>query len=275
MLYDKSTTKKYVLTGTIVTNGHELQVLAYGLTTKKRPSTSPPNTTRAKLDDARQVFAPDQPIDDLLPHPEYVIVGIDPGICNTATATVIDTRTPGELKNVSVSQGAQKHCTRTFMKGLHHAKQNTVFEMGPLYGAEAKCWSVNDLESTITPISCSVPTGDALGPSWKLLGQSLLDHVHSLMLVQEQLRVFYTSSMFKIKSYHRKTALKATQNKAVDRIISASGSTEKWDESKGPRPVFVVGDGQFGSSKGPVLHQQFVTHLKKRVCIMILMHENI
>ncbi|KAF9953150.1 hypothetical protein BGZ70_000345, partial [Mortierella alpina] len=37
MLDDKSSTKKYVPTGTIVTNGHELQVLAYGLTKPKPP----------------------------------------------------------------------------------------------------------------------------------------------------------------------------------------------------------------------------------------------
>ncbi|KAF9943984.1 hypothetical protein BGZ70_005178, partial [Mortierella alpina] len=80
MLDDRTSTKKYVPTGTIVTNGHELQVLAYGLTKPKAPSTPPPNTTRAKLDDARQVFAPGQPIEDMLPDPDYVIVGIDPGI---------------------------------------------------------------------------------------------------------------------------------------------------------------------------------------------------
>jgi hypothetical protein len=81
--------------------------------------------------------------------------------------------------------------------------------------------------------------------------------------------------MFKIKGYHRKTAIKATRNKAVDRIIKASGLTEKWDKSKGPRPVFVVGDGQFGSSRGPVLHQQFVSHLKKRVCVLKQRHEKL
>ncbi|KAG9325349.1 hypothetical protein KVV02_004124, partial [Mortierella alpina] len=93
---------------------------------------------------------------------------------------------------------------------------------------------------------------------------SLLDHVQSLLLVQEHLRNFYASRMFKIKGYHRKTAIKATLNRAVDRIIGASGLTEKWDPDKGPRPIFVVGDGNFGSSKGPALHQQFVSHLKKR-----------
>ncbi len=76
--------------------------------------------------------------------------------------------------------------------------------------------------------------------------------------------------MYKIKSYHRKTAIKGTLNKAVDRMISASGLTEKWDPDKGPRPIFVVGDGNFGSSNGPLLHQQFVTHLKKKVCVTIV-----
>ncbi|CAO3573360.1 unnamed protein product [Mortierella alpina] len=264
LLDDGSSTKKYVPTGTIVINGHELQVLAYGLTKPKPPSTAPPNTTRAKLDDARQVFAPDQPIDDMLPDEDYVIVGIDPGICSTATATVMDTRTPQQLKNVTVSQGAQVHCTKTYMKGLHKAKRKTTFNMLLSGEAQARHWSVEELEGTIESISCSIAIGQSLGPSWEQLGQSILDRVHSLLLVQEQLRSFYTARMFKIKGYHRKAAIKATRNKAVDRIIKSSGLSEKWDESKGPRPVFVVGDGQFGSSRGPVLHQQFVSHLKKR-----------
>jgi hypothetical protein len=275
LLDDGSSTKKYVPTGTIVTNGHELQVLAYGLTKPKPPSTAPPNTTRAKLDDARQVFAPDQPIDDMLPDEDYVIVGIDPGICSTATATVMDTRTPQHLKNVTVSQGAQMHCTKTYMKGLHKAKRKTTFNMRLSGEAQARHWSIEELEGTIESISCSIAIGQGLGPSWEQLGKSILDRVHSLLLVQEQLRSFYTARMFKIKGYHRKTAIKATRNKAVDRIIKASGLTEKWDKSKGPRPVFVVGDGQFGSSRGPVLHQQFVSHLKKRVCVLKQRHEKL
>ncbi|KAF9943699.1 hypothetical protein BGZ70_005550 [Mortierella alpina] len=201
----------------------------------------------------------------MLPGPDYVIVGIDPGIVSTATATVIDTRTPEQLKNVTVSQGAQIHCTKTYMKSLHDAKRKATFNMRLSGEAEARSWNIEELEGTIEPISCSIDIGQSLGPSWKQLGKSVLNHVHSLLLVQEQLRSFYTARMFKIKGYHRKTAIKATRNKAVDRIISASGLTEKWDENKGPRPVFVVGDGQFGSSRGPVLHQQFAQALNMLV----------
>ncbi|KAF9271591.1 hypothetical protein BGZ68_003328, partial [Mortierella alpina] len=149
MLDDGSSTKKYVLTGTIVTNGHELQVLAYGLTKTKPPSTPPPNTTRAKLNDARQIFAPDQSIEDILPHTDYVIVGIDPGICSTATATVIDTRTPSELKNITVSQGAQTHCTKAFMKGLQKAKEKATLDVQFPDEVEASPRNIEQLESTI------------------------------------------------------------------------------------------------------------------------------
>lgn len=72
-------TSKYVLTGSICTNGHELQVLAYGLTKGKPPSTPPPNTTRAKLADACTVFASEDTNDDLLPDSDYVIVGLTLG----------------------------------------------------------------------------------------------------------------------------------------------------------------------------------------------------
>ncbi|KAF9941742.1 hypothetical protein BGZ67_004080 [Mortierella alpina] len=235
-------TSKYALTGTICTNGHELQVIAYGLTKEKPPSTPPPNTTRAKIPDACEIFTSQEIIKDLLLDLDYVIIGIDPGICSTATATVIDTRTPGILKNVSVSQGSQRHCTKTYLNGLQRAKRGKTISIQLQDDESPKARNIEELESTITPVICSVPINEAQGPSWLLLSQSLLDHVQSLLLVQEHLRNFYTSRMFQIKGYHRKTAIKATLNRAVDRIIGASGLTEKWDPDKGPRPIFVVGD---------------------------------
>ena len=54
-----SENRKRVLSGSIVTNGHELQVLAYSLTqAAQSPSAKKrPNTTRSKLTDVKNLFA--------------------------------------------------------------------------------------------------------------------------------------------------------------------------------------------------------------------------
>ncbi|KAF9926033.1 hypothetical protein BGZ67_008331 [Mortierella alpina] len=79
--------------------------------------------TSNQATDARAIFTSQEIIEVLLPDPDYVIVGIDPGICSTATATVRNTRTPGILKNVSVSQVSQRHCTKTYLTVLQRAKR--------------------------------------------------------------------------------------------------------------------------------------------------------
>ncbi|KAG0195567.1 hypothetical protein BGX28_001087, partial [Mortierella sp. GBA30] len=101
-------------------NGHELQVLVYNSSRRKPPSTTMPNTTRAKLADARELFASEE----LLLSEKYVTVCIDPDICNTAKAAILDTRTSRQLKNVSVSQGSHGHATKTFMEGLNKPRRN-------------------------------------------------------------------------------------------------------------------------------------------------------
>ncbi|KAG0195956.1 hypothetical protein BGX28_000329 [Mortierella sp. GBA30] len=149
------------------------------------------------------------------------------------------------------------------MEGLNKAKKRATIDIQFSGEDHPPAMSILELDQSISPIKCSVPDGEAQDMSWRHLGESIVSQVVSMFQVQEPLRSFYTSSLFKIKSRLRKTARKATLNKSVDRVISASGLSEKWVPGKGPRPVFVVGDGQFGASKGPVLHQQFITLLKK------------
>ncbi|KAF9358030.1 hypothetical protein BGX26_002614 [Mortierella sp. AD094] len=42
---------------------------------------------------------------------EYAVVGPDPGIHNTVTATTLDTETPSIAKNITILHGSLKYCT--------------------------------------------------------------------------------------------------------------------------------------------------------------------
>ncbi|KAG0197280.1 hypothetical protein BGX28_009231 [Mortierella sp. GBA30] len=129
-----------------------LQILAYGLTKEKPPSTPMPNATRAKLADARELFASEELVEELLPGEHYVIVSIDPGICNTATATVLDTRTPRQIKNVSVSQGSHGHAIKTFMEGPNKAKKRVTIDIQFSGEDHPSAKSILELEQSISSI---------------------------------------------------------------------------------------------------------------------------
>ena len=66
------------------------------------------------------------------------------------------------------------------------------------------------------------------------------------------------------EAMHLKQARTASLDKGISRMCNAAGLATKLDQD-GAKPLFVVGDGEFGSSRTPVLHQRFVSFLKKRV----------
>ncbi|KAF9943531.1 hypothetical protein BGZ65_000850, partial [Modicella reniformis] len=105
-----------------------------------------------------------------------------------------------------------------------------------------------ELENKIVPVECPQAEAGHQAEAWKQLQLSFEKHVRSVLEVQEPLRHFYRSPMFKIKSY-RKQALSAVVNKGIDRVVSAAGCKGKSEEDSA-RPLFVVGDGQFGSRRG-------------------------
>lgn len=187
----------------------------------------------------------------------YVVVGIDPGIHNTATATIIDSQNTNSLRNISIPQSAHTFCTKVYMNGLNRAKRTKVFPIG------GQNLNVTQIEQRITPIVCQRMANQQL--TWTTLAASIVGHVVSVLQVQTALREFYSSKIFKIKTMHRKQAKIATLDKGVSRLCRAAGLPEKLSEED-PKPLFVVGDGQFGSRNTPITHQQFILFLKKKVC---------
>ncbi|KAF9943979.1 hypothetical protein BGZ65_012886, partial [Modicella reniformis] len=248
---DKGTDKRrYVLRGSIMTNGHKLNVLAYSLTqaapsaaSKKRP-----NNTRSKLVDVRDLLATKDIEEIFGEQGRRVVVGIDPGIKSTSTGCILDSMEMSRPKNITVTQGSHAFPTKKYLKGLEYAKEKQ---------------GINKLENMIEPIMCPQAEADHQGDSWSQLRQSIESHVRSVLLVQEPLRQFYSSPMFKVKSFHLQQAKTAITNKGIDRMIAATGCKGK-PEDGSARPLFVVGDGEFGPRRGVALHQQFISILKKK-----------
>ncbi|KAF8926874.1 hypothetical protein BGZ58_010841 [Dissophora ornata] len=115
---------KYVLTGTFVTNGHELRVLAHSLMVPKPPSSHVPNTTRRKLMDVKMILATEDQIYQEFPdQSSFTAVGIDPGICNTATATIISSDDENVMQNMSVPRCSGLSKQKAFNKASTLADQ--------------------------------------------------------------------------------------------------------------------------------------------------------
>ncbi|KAF9341099.1 hypothetical protein BGX26_008771, partial [Mortierella sp. AD094] len=146
------------------------------------------------------------------------------------------------------------------MKELNRSKQRKTFTIGIGIGNQQR--NINQLEQSITPITCQQAGPNQTG-SWGALAASIRAHVYSVIPIQGYLRKFYGSYLFKMKSRYLKQAKMATLNKGVSKLIQSAGCREKWTGDS-DRALFAVGDGNFGSSRGPVLHQQFISFLKKK-----------
>ncbi|KAF9150337.1 hypothetical protein BGX20_005733, partial [Mortierella sp. AD010] len=157
---------KYVLTNTLLTDGHQLKIHAYSrVQVKKRsnsqsgsssgttmpPSINPPNTASYSTK-SKMKYLP-----TLIPNLEslqkefgdqgsHVVLAVDPGIKNTATAVIADSLAPEKSWNISLSKGCHTWNHQRHNKLLRHHKKHKRFDVA----GELK--SVNDLEFMIQPI---------------------------------------------------------------------------------------------------------------------------
>ncbi|KAG0210287.1 hypothetical protein BGX28_009443 [Mortierella sp. GBA30] len=201
--------------------------MAFFLTQSAPPQTAvrKPNTTRDKLADIRKMLQIKEDVDDIfVPDRELVVVGVDPGIKQTATFCILSSDPQRHPAHISLSPSAQSHVTRNFMRGLEHAKSKDGIDV---------------LERQIESVACPQAEEGRQGEAWKM---------SSVQANQND----------KVKSYHRKQALAAVKNKAIDQVISATGF--KLTDEDPVCPVFVVRDGEFGKDAG---YQAFISLLKK------------
>jgi 5'-3' exonuclease len=256
--------RKNVLSGSISTNGHDLQVLAYSITNPK-PKPGPAkkvanNKTRSKLPDVKEVLKTPDQVQCLDLDPDaYVVVGIDPGVRNTATATIMTSAEPDTYRNLTISQSSQCVTTKRYLHRLEQAKRKTMHWI-PSRGQEA---NICELENSIQPVEPRQVNDSELLPVWQSLRTSIERHVISVMQVEELLREFYSSMMFKIKTRELKQAKTATSNKSIDKLLWATDILR--EEAGATRALVVVGDGSFTSHNGPTTHQKFISNLKKKV----------
>ncbi|OAQ22485.1 hypothetical protein K457DRAFT_1838031 [Linnemannia elongata AG-77] len=135
---------------------------------------------------------------------------MDPGLANTITAVILDSRSPNRVRNLAISSASQKEPERHYRRGLNAAKLKR---------------GIHRLENSILPVE--FPQFPDTGDGW-VNWLSLQDSIHrncvTELLVYKRLRAFYGSIMFKVKNRSLKLAQSATLNKAVGAVIrSANG----------------------------------------------------
>ncbi|KAF8971986.1 hypothetical protein BGZ46_010179 [Entomortierella lignicola] len=116
------------------------------------------------------------------------------------------------------------------------------------------------MERFNNPITCLQIENRSLERAWRGLARSIVDHVMSVIHVQRDLRSFYSSTIFKIKTRRLEQIKNAILN---SKVINITGCNEKW-QGQGSNLLFMISDGNFGPSRGPVVHQKFISLLKQK-----------
>ncbi|KAG0376149.1 hypothetical protein BGX24_008199 [Mortierella sp. AD032] len=145
---------------------------------------------------------------------------MDPGIKETITATVFDSRFPNRVKNIIISQGSQLNPERKWKRNLKRAKKNFK------YGDN----EIGELQQSIKPIEyleadLSLENDENV---WWALERSAEARIMSIVKVARPLCRFYGSYQYKRNKRFMKLAQKATLIKAIDRLLSQFGCKGKW-----------------------------------------------
>ncbi|KAF8964461.1 hypothetical protein BGZ46_000774 [Entomortierella lignicola] len=101
----------------------------------------------------------------------------------------------------------------------------------PLNGEQPALMNVNQVERSIKPITC-FQAGNNFKRAWGGLARSIVDYAVSVVHVQRELRTFYSSTIFKIKTHHLKQAKNAILSKGISKVINIAGCNEKWARAR-------------------------------------------
>ncbi|KAF8921664.1 hypothetical protein BGZ58_004052, partial [Dissophora ornata] len=269
---------KYVLTNTLLTDGHQLKIHAYSrVQVKKRsnsqsgsssgatmpPSINPRNTASCYSTKSKMRYLP-----ALIPNLEslqkefgdqgsHVVLAVDPGIKNTATAVIADSLAPEKSWNISLSKGCHTWNYQRHNKILRHHKKHKRFDVA----GELK--SVNDLELMIQPI-LSIQHDDfqELKQQFEHLMGSYQEYAKSVFAVERELRTFYGSKEFKVTRYRKEQGEKAEVGRAINGMLKVARMRAKIDKRKA---MVVIGDGDFKGKNGtPVRANKFISSLQRQ-----------
>ncbi|KAK3817255.1 MAG: hypothetical protein J3Q66DRAFT_369115 [Benniella sp.] len=144
---DMTRPEKYVVSGTILTNGHEVKIHAFSFAHPKKKKGV--DGTSAKTSTGRSA----KYIRTMFPNPETlhqtfgdqdinVVLAIDPGTKATVTAAVVDSAVPDKTMNISFPWGSHTSNSNMYRNFLQKKKRECVQSSGTTS-------NIHDLEASI------------------------------------------------------------------------------------------------------------------------------
>ncbi|KAG0304984.1 hypothetical protein BGZ98_004744 [Dissophora globulifera] len=268
---------KYVLTGTLLTDGYQVKMHAYSLvhpwrasedrrqgsaacltiplTSTNRPGAAS-SRTKSKMRYLSTVISTPEALRQAFGDQDgHVVLAIDPGIKNTATAVIVDSHVPGQAWNLAFSKGSHTLNSRRFALMLEHIKEEKH------YGRDSMA-TVYDLESAIRPFQPNDHPENGLESRFSDLTKSYQEHVKSVFAVEKDLREFYGSRGLKVAKYRREQGEKAEVDRAIAGMLKATRERASIAERRG---LVVIGDGDFrGKGGGPIKANKFISRLQSK-----------
>ncbi|KAF8976016.1 hypothetical protein BGZ46_008655 [Entomortierella lignicola] len=276
---------KYVLTGTLHTDGHQLKVHAHSLVKRRTKSknkeasdvssidigTFPANpastsscATNTKMEYLPAMIPDEAALQTLFNGQDsFPVLAIDPGIKSTATAVVVDSLSPEKSWNLSLSKGSHNWNSQRYRKKLERLKKEQR------YSRDGNLMSVNDLEARIQAIS-SPWEEDSLQQSFQSLKESYKAHTTSIFEVENDLRRFYGSKQLKVGRYHKDQGETSEVVRAIESMLRATRGTVDQNKSESEqktlakrKPIVAIGDGNF-SCRNPnaIRSKKFISKLQ-------------
>ncbi|KAI8604795.1 hypothetical protein EDD21DRAFT_435381 [Dissophora ornata] len=149
----------------------------------------------------------------LLPIVEQAAAHTNLPITHPSAATIINSDDENVMQNMSIPRLGGAFSTKMYQRRLQRAKQQRQFAMTlpPNQGGPSR-WNVLQIKQLIQPIQCvQAPVDQA--QTWAPLSASVRTYVVSAVRIQQALRAFYSSGLFKVKAIHPKQAKTATLDK--------------------------------------------------------------
>jgi hypothetical protein len=260
-------TRKYVLSGTLLTDGHQLKIHAYSLVQLKKKNTNdlPSSSSEQKITSATntkmkylQAAIPNKKVlQDVFGYQDsFVVMAIDPGIKNTATAVVVDSIS---LKswNLTLSKGSQCWNSQRHSKILRYMKSERKFQRN------GESVNVNDLEASIRSMQLPDPLDTGADYLFSSLKDSYQDHSKSILEAERDLRSFYGSKRLKVMHYRKGQGELAEVGRAIGSMLKTTRNRAKIGNR---RPMVIIGDGDFRcKTMNAIKSNRFISRLQSTV----------
>ena len=183
----------------------------------------------------------------------HIVLAIDPGIKQTATAVIVDSIVPGKAWNLSFAKGSHT------LSSHRHAQEGREVWWGGYDEHQRPRVKLLPVQHT--------DGGSELGPRLKDVQESYHEYAQSVFEVEQDLRSFYGSRGLKVARYRKDEGEKAEVGRAIGGMMKAVRTRSVIEER---RPLVVIGDGDFrGRGGGAVKSNKFVSQLKSTVLSML------